>query len=107
MIFEILNGVMYQNNRRFCYAKVNDGSASVQHGSRAVRTQYSHHHGKVLPIVDGLGWVGTDKNDAVCVGQVLGNDGPLPCELTISRLIAAVESCEDVGRPVLMEISNG
>lgn len=43
MKLTIENGLLYIDNKRFCYAKVNDdGSQVIRSGTRKVSTQYSH-----------------------------------------------------------------
>lgn len=105
MKLTIENNLLYIDNKRFCFAKVNDdGSEDVRLSQRKVSTQYSHAHGKTLPLVADLGWVGYSDDACIVLGDVLGSNGPLPCALTVQRLVANIEACEDVGRAVLMEI---
>ena len=108
MKLTIENGIFYIDNKRYCYAKVNeDGSKDVRSGSRKVSTQYSHHHkpdGRVLPLVDGLGWITDEPSGAICIGSVLGANGPLKCAMSLSGLVARIEACEDVGKTVTLEI---
>lgn len=105
MKLTIENGLLYLDNKRFCYAKVNDnGSKDVRSGARKVSTQYSHTHGKVLPLVADLGWIADDDLCHVRIGSVLGSDGPLKCDLSIGGLVARIEAAEDFGCSVLMEI---
>lgn len=101
----IENGVLYVDNKRFCYAKVNDDRCQdVRPITRKVSTQYSHDHGKILPLIVDFGWVADDGQCAIRIGSVLGSDGPLKCHMSISGLVARIEAREDVGRAVLMEI---
>ena len=108
MKLTIENGLLYIDNKRFCYAKVNeDGSKDVRSGSRKVSTQYSHHHkpdGRVLPLVDGLGWITDEPSGFICIGSVLGNAGPIKCAMSLGGLVARVEACEEFSTPVTLEI---
>mgnify|MGYP000326564644 CR=1 FL=1 len=104
MILEINNGVLYVDNVRFSLARLTDGSKDVRLETREVRTQYSHNHGRVLPIADGLGWLGADDLCAVVVGDVRGSNGAIPCLATEHRLVARIEAAEEFGVPVLIEI---
>jgi hypothetical protein len=105
MKLTIENGLLYADNKRICYAKVNDDrSQDVQPVGRKVSTQYSHAHGKILPLVADYGWIGDDEQCAVRIGSVLGNGGPIKCAMSISGLVARIEACEEFGTPVLIEI---
>ena len=100
----IENGQLYINNKRFCYAKVNDDrSQAVRPSARKVSTQYSHNHGRVLPIVADGGWIGDGEECYVNVGNVLGSNGPLPCVTAIGGLVARIEAAEDFGASVTLE----
>ena len=104
----IENGLLYIDNKRFCFAKVNDDrSQDVRPFTGKVSTQFNHHckeGGRVQPLIAGFGWVGYDGGDAIRVGSVLGNDWPLKCAVSVGGLVARIEACEDVGIPVLIEI---
>ena len=104
MKLTIENGKLYLDNRIFCYAKVNDGSKDVRPESRKVSTQYSHHHGKVLPLIADLGWIADDEQCYVRIGSVLGSNGPLKCHMSIGGLVARIEACEEFSTPVMLEI---
>ena len=101
----IENGVLYIDNKRFCFAKVQDDrSENVQPGQRKVSTQYSHHHRKILPLVADYGWIGDDVQCVIRIGTVLGHGGPLKCAMSIGGLVARIEAAEDFGATVLIEI---
>ena len=101
----IENGVLYVDNKRFCYAKVNDDrSENVRPSQRKVSTQYSHAHGKILPLIADYGWIGDDSQCAIRIGSVLGHGGPLKCSMSIGGLVARIEAAEDFGATVLIEI---
>ena len=100
----IENGLLYIDNKRFCYAKVNDGSKTLRPVSRKVSTQYSHAHGKVLPLIADFGWIADDDLSYVRIGSVLGSDGPLKCHMSIGGLVARIEAAEEFGTTVLAEI---
>ena len=105
MKLTIGNGLLYIDKKRFCYAKVNDdGSQVIRSGTRKVSTQYSHVHGRVLPLVTDGGWIADDDLCHVRIGSVLGSDGPLKCAMSISGLVARIEACEEFSTPVTIEI---
>lgn len=105
MKLTIENNLLYIDNKRFCFAKVNeDGSQDVRPFMGKVSTQYSHAHGKILPLVADLGWLGDDGQCAVRIGSVLGHDGPLKCPMVISGLVARIEAAEYFGATVTVEI---
>ena len=105
MKLSIENGVLYIDNKRFCFAKVNDDrSQDVQPVGRKVSTQYSHAHGKILPLSADEGWITDEPSGAIRIGSVLSNDGPLQCPMVIGGLVARIEACEDIGSPVLIDI---
>ena len=108
MKLSIENGILYIDNKRFCFAKVqDDGSKDVQPGPRKVSTQYNHHRkegGRVQPWVADLGWIGDDASDAIRIGSVLHGGEPLKCTMSLGGLVARIEACEEFGIPVLMEI---
>ena len=104
MKLTIENGLLYIDNKRFCYAKVNDGSKDVRSGARKVSTQYAHNFDRVLPIVADAGFIGDGEECLINVGNVLGSNGPLPCPTAIGGLVARIEAAEDFGCSVLIEV---
>ena len=101
MKLTIDSGILYIDNKRFCFAKVqDDGSKDVQPVTRKVSTQYSHAHGKVLPLIADAGWIADDDKCYVRIGSVLGSNGPLKCHLSIGGLVARIEAAEDFGDSV-------
>jgi hypothetical protein len=105
MKLTIENGLLYIDNKRFCYAKVNDDRCQdVRPESRKVSTQYSHAHGKILPLIADYGWVGDVEQCVIRIGSVLGHGGPLKCSMSIGGLVARIEAAEDFGATVLIEI---
>ena len=105
MKLTIDSGILYIDNKRFCFAKVqDDGSKDVRSGARKVSTQYSHAHGKVLPLIADAGWIADDDKCYVRIGSVLGSNGPLKCHMSIGGLVARIEACEEFSAPVTLEI---
>lgn len=100
----IQNGLLYVDNKRFCYAKVNDGSQTIRSEQRKVSTQYSHHHGRILPMVDGAGCIADDDQCYIRIGSVLGSDGPIKCVMSLSGLVARIEAAEEFGSQILIEV---
>ena len=105
MKLTIEGGIFYIDNKRFCFAKVNDnGREEVRLEPRKVSTQYSHAHGKVLPLIADAGWIADDDLCHVRIGSVLGSNGPLKCHMSICGLVARIEACEEFSTPVTLEI---
>lgn len=105
MKLTIENGLLYIDNKRYCHARVQDGSEALRSEPREVSTQYSEaYRGRILPYVADLGWIADDNECLIRIGSVLGNDGPIKCTMSVSGLVARIEACEDLGIPVLIEI---
>lgn len=105
----ITNGVLYADNLHLCYARPGNGRDDLPAGRHQVATSYSHIHGQDLPIVVNLGWFGpaNDRHAPECdilLGRVLGSDGLLPCPAHVGRLLAMLETAEDRGEKVTLEI---
>lgn len=105
MKLTIENNLLYVDNKRFCYAKVNDDrSQDVRPFSGKVSTQYSHTYGRILPLIADAGWIGDDSQCFIRIGSVLGSDGPLKCYMSVSGLVARIEAAEEFGAAVTVEI---
>ena len=104
MKLTIENGKLYLNNVRFSLAEELNGRGNLQSGKHKVEARYSHHHGRVLPHVENIGWVGDDTSCAVVLGEVRAGAGIIPCRHSVERLVERIEIQTDTGGSVLMEI---
>lgn len=104
MKLSIANGKLYLNNVRFSLAEELNGRGNLPTGRHQVETRYSHHHGRTLPHVENVGWIGDDTSCAIVLGEVHAGSGLLPCRHTVERLIGRIEIQTDTGGQVLMEI---
>ena len=96
---------LYADGLFFCYAEPSDGRTDLRLGRYPVSAQFSHSHGRELPLVQGIGWVGDDP--AACdliLGRVRSSDALLPCGAHVKRLLAMLEACEGRGQPVSLVI---
>lgn len=104
MKLSIKDGNFYVDNMKLCLAGVGNGRPDLPNGNFEVATQFSHVHGKVLPDAIGLGWIGA-SNECDCVlGSVLGRNGVIPSQGSLSRLLAMLEVAEGAGNVVWLEV---
>ena len=104
MKLTIENGKLYLDNVRFSLAEELNGRGNLQPGKHQVETRYSHHHSRVLPHVESVGWIGDDSSCAIVLGEVRSGLGIIPCRHTVERLVGRIEIQTDTGGQVLMEI---
>ena len=104
MNIEIQHGVMYVDQVRFSFAEAGNGRTDIQHGSYPIEARYSHVHGKTLPHADGLGFVGFTPDCSVVLGKVRGKSNLIPSSDIVRRLLAVIETYEEVGRGAVLEV---
>ena len=105
MKLSIQGNRLYVDNLMFSHCEVKDGHGDKPF-SGEVSTSYSHYHGRNLPKVDGLGWIGADHKVSVVLGRVVRGDGEvIPCQLTEARLMGMLERNEEMGGRATLEIS--
>lgn len=104
MNLRIENSELYVDNLRLCFAGAGNGRQNLQHGRYEVVTQYSTHHGKILPDAVGLGWLGPFSECDVILGGVRGRHGVIPSPASTNALLARLEVAEDAGRKVVLEV---
>ena len=104
MKLSIENGKLYLNNVRFSLAEELNGRGNLPTGRHKVEARYSHHHGKVLPHVEGCGWIGSTTDSTIVLGEVRAGGGLIPDGNTVQRLVERIEIQTDTGGAVLMEI---
>ena len=92
------------DNVRYCFYEVPDASSKdLQPGRYAVEARYAHNFGRVLPHVDGYGWLGNDRSCAIVLGRVRGQSNLIPDEHTVNLLVAAIEAASDLDPNVVAE----
>mgnify|MGYP007091123664 FL=1 len=92
------------DNVRYCFYEVPDASSKdLQPGRYAVEARYAHNFGRVLPHVDGYGWLGNDRSCAIVLGRVRSKSGLLPDEHIVQRLVSDIEAADEAGNAVLAE----
>ena len=104
MKLTIENGKLYLDNVRFSLAEELHGRGNLPTGRHQVETRYSHHHGRILPHIESVGWIGDDSSCAIVLGEVRAGAGLIPCRNSVERLIGRIEIQTDTGGAVLMEI---
>lgn len=104
MNLRIENSELYVDNMRLCFAGAGNGRPNLQPGRYEVVTQYSTHHGKILPDAVGLGWLGPFSECDVILGGVRGRAGVIPSQHAFGLLLAKLEDCEDRGVSVTLEV---
>ena len=100
MKLEIDYPAIYVDGLFLCYVGVGDGRDSLRPGRYAVEATYSHAHGKNLVRVDGLGWIGGNKECECVLGRVRNGSDVIPCESFEKRILALVETAQDDGKTV-------
>lgn len=100
------HGKLYIDNVRFCHYEVTqDGSKDLQPGSYPVEARYAHAFGKLLPHVDGLGWLGGDSGVQIILGRVRSQHGLIPDGHLVRILVESIEAHADAGDSVLAEVA--
>lgn len=102
MKLTIENGTLFADNLFFCYCEPGNERNDIPAGAFKVTTTYSHKHGKDLPNVVGIGWVGADKECDIVLGRVRSGAGVMPCDAHLVRLLSLIEAAEDRGAKVTL-----
>ena len=96
---------LYADNLRFCHCEVKEDGNGIKPFSGTVEARFSHHHGRELPIADGLGWLGAAPECAVRVGRVVRSDGSvMPCSVTEARILGMANYAVEQGKRITLEI---
>ena len=107
MMLSIRGNFLCVDNLRFCHCEVKEDGNSIKPFSGTVEARFSHHHGRELPIADGLGWLGADSQVAVVLGNVVKSDGSvIPCKLAEARLLGMMNFAADKGQRCTLEIED-
>lgn len=105
MKLALTDGTIYADNLFFCYAETGNGRTTLRPGQYPVSTQFSHTHGRELPLAQDLGWIGDDPNACdIVLGRVRKGNALLPCSAHVGRLLALVEAAENRGSSVTLVI---
>lgn len=104
MNLKIEGADLYADNLFLCHCEAGNGRPNLQPGSHEVIVQFSHEHGAVLPDAVGLGWLGATAGCDIVLGGVRGRHGVIPSPSSLGRLLALLESAENMGRKVMLEV---
>lgn len=98
---------LYCDNLMFSHVEVRDGNGDKSF-SGEVEPRYSHHAGRELLHIDGLGWMGADPQCSIRVGRVVRSDGSImPCVVTEARLMGMANFATEQGKRITLEIEHG
>lgn len=96
---------LYADNLFFCYAEAPHGRTALRPGRYPVSTQFSHAHGRELPLAQDLGWIGSDPDACdLVLGRVRKGDALLPCSAHVGRLLALIEAASERGAATTLVI---
>jgi hypothetical protein len=98
------HGKLFVDNVKFCRYEAQDGSKDLQPGQYIVEARYSHSFGKLLPHVDGIGWLGNDAGCQVVLGRVMSQRGLIPDGHVVRVLTTGIEAAHETDIQVLAEV---
>lgn len=99
------SGILYADNLFFSYAEAPHGRATLRPGRYSVSTQFSHAHGRELPLAQDLGWIGSDPAECdIVLGRVRSGNALLPCSAHVGRLLALIEAATERGAATTLVI---
>lgn len=104
MKLRIEDNEFYVDNLRLCHAGAGNGRPNLPTGRYEVVTQYSVHHGQILPDAIGLGWLGPFNECDVVLGGVRGRNGVIPSPSSTNALLARLEIAEGTGQTITLEV---
>lgn len=119
-------GDMYADGLRICFTCEDEdrrmesggskvyGKTAIPRGTYPVEVSYSHHFKRELPaVLDVPGYLGIrihggnraeDSLGCILVGQVRTSTGIAQCAATVQRIISMIQTAEDRGERVTLEI---
>ena len=97
------HGKLYIDNVKFSKYEAQHGS-QLSAGSYITEARYAHAFGKLLPHIDGIGWIGSDAGCTVSLGQVRSQSGLIPDGHLVRVLVGKIEAAHDLGDTVLSEV---
>lgn len=98
-------GTVRVDNVKFCYWELGNDREDIPAGSYPVEARFAHAYGKILPHVDGVGWIGSDTGAAIIFGKVRNRANVLPDNCLVQRLVACIEAAADSGQMVTAEMA--
>ena len=97
------HGKLYIDNVKFSkYEATNDSQLPA--GSYPLEARYAHTFGKLLPYIDGIGWMGSDSGVAVTLGQVRSKSGLIPDGHLVRVLVERIEAAAETDIQILVEV---
>ena len=107
MKLSIQGNRVYADNMMFSHCEVKDGHGHKPFSGTA-EPRYSHHAGRELLHIDGLGWMGADACCSIRVGRAVRSDGEvMPCVVTEARLMGMANYATEQGKRITLEIERG
>ena len=98
---------LYCDNLMFSHVEIRNGNGNKPFSGEA-EPRYSHHAGRELLHIDGLGWMGADASCSIRVGRVVRSDGEvMPCVVTEARLLGMANYSTEQGKRITLEIEHG
>ena len=97
------HGKLYIDNVKQCKYEAQDGT-KLSAGIYIAEARYAHAFGKLLPHIDGIGWVGSDAGCQITLGHVRSQSGLIPDGHLVRVLVAAIEAAHETDIQVLAEI---
>jgi hypothetical protein len=105
MKLALTDGTLYIGHLFFCYAETGNGRTTLRPGQYPVSTQFSHTHGRELPLAQDLGWIGDDPDACdIVLCRVLTDHAGLPSSAHVSRLLALIEATAERGAATTLVI---
>ena len=98
------HGKLYIDNVKFSKYEVQDGT-QLPAGSYITEARYAHAFGKLLPHIDGIGWIGSDAGCAIALGHVRSQSSLIPDGHLVRVLVGKIEAAHDLGDSVLSEVA--
>lgn len=107
MRIEIDNGVLFVNNRMFCYMEVGNGRKDLPTGTYdvAVGTAFHIDGSPVLPEAIDLGWIGSVPGCDIILGRVKHRGNLIGSWSDANSLIHHIERAENAGETVTLEVA--
>lgn len=98
------HGKLYVDNVKFSKYEAQHGT-ELRPGVHQTEARYSHNFGKVLPHLDGLGWLGADAGVQIVLGSVRSQSSLIPDGHLVRVLVEKIEAAHDLGDTVLSEVA--
>lgn len=110
-----MNGTLYVDMVRFCYTGEPcgfDKAGILPVGTYKAVLTYSHDDEKAVPEIIGIDGNGRARifgrdgvsRGGICVGRSMDGSSVIPCEDTLNRVVGIIQSAEDIGESVFIQI---